>query len=121
MCIRDSFSEDRQYMPAFVLAVAMARPGVDPAGHARRLMAAMSHIGHTPGYLTGDGLYTDLIPDTFQTEARALGWKLLIHITDKHLHRTPSVSYTHLDVYKRQRLHRPSDTPAVPRVSQSGR
>jgi len=89
MVAADIFSEDRQYMPAFVLAVAMARPGVDPAGHARRLMAAMSHIGHTPGYLTGDGLYTDLIPDTFQTEARALGWKLLIHITDKHLHRTP--------------------------------
>lgn len=53
----------RMYMPSFLLAVALARPGVDPSGQTRRALAALAEAGHKPGYFTGDGLYTDQKPE----------------------------------------------------------
>lgn len=85
MVASDVSHPDRLYMPSLAIAVAAARPGVDPSGHTRRLLAATAEAGHEPGYLTGDGLYTDQLPENYQDEARQLGWNLLLAFPDKHL------------------------------------
>lgn len=68
----------RQYMPGLALAVTLDRPGIDPGGAARRLISILAERGHTPGYLAGDGLYTNQDPEMFQIVARQAGWKLVL-------------------------------------------
>ncbi|RYG78459.1 hypothetical protein EU513_02285 [Yimella sp. RIT 621] len=67
-----------QYMPALALAMTLDRPGVDPSGATRRLVSVLAERGHTPGYLAGDGLYTNQNPNDFQIPARQAGWKLVL-------------------------------------------
>lgn len=75
---------DRQYMPALPYAMHLDRPGVDPAGAARRMFASLARTQHQPRYLAGDGLYALADPDTFHTPARETGWKLVLPIMDGH-------------------------------------
>ena len=48
-----------------------------------------------------DIFYGDIIRG-FQTEAQRLGYQVLLHMYDRHNEGLDAVSYTHLDVYKRQ-------------------
>lgn len=76
---------ERQYLPTLPGAMALGRPGVDPAGAARRMIAALAQAGHEPRYLAGDGLYALADPDAFQTPARKAGWRLVLPILDNHV------------------------------------
>ena len=76
---------ERQYLPALPGAMALGRPGVDPSGEARRMMAALIQSGHQPRYLAGDGLYAQQEPDNFHTPAREAGWRLVLPVLDGHL------------------------------------
>lgn len=76
---------DKQYLPALPYAMHLDRPGVDPAGASRRMMAFLHDKGHQPRYLAGDGLYALADPDTFHTPARDIGWQLVLPILDDHL------------------------------------
>jgi hypothetical protein len=74
-----------QYLPALPYVMHLDRPGVDPAGASRRMMAFLHEKGHQPRYLAGDGLYALADPDTFHTPAREVGWKLVLPVLDDHL------------------------------------
>ncbi|GAA1150797.1 hypothetical protein [Nocardioides aquiterrae] len=76
---------DNQYLPALPYAMHLDRPGVDPAGASRRMMAFLHEKGHQPRYLAGDGLYALADPDTFHTPARDIGWQLVLPVLDDHL------------------------------------
>lgn len=69
---------DRQYHPSLPLAFTTDRPGQDPAGAARRVIANILERGHAPGYLAGDLLYTNAQADTFQIPAREAGFDLVL-------------------------------------------
>lgn len=69
---------DRQYHPSLPLAFTTDRPGIDPAGAARRVIANILERGHAPGYLAGDLLYTNAQADTFQIPAREAGFDLVL-------------------------------------------
>lgn len=81
----DDWLGDRQYLPAIPYAMHLDRPGVDPAGASRRMMAFLSHRDHRPRYLAGDGLYALADPDAFHNPARAVGWQLVMPVLDGHL------------------------------------
>ncbi|MGD8150818.1 hypothetical protein [Ornithinimicrobium sp. Y1694] len=78
MVAADPTPGEYQYFPGLALAVTVDRPGVDPAGATRRMMSVLAERDHTPGYLAGDGLYTNLKPEDFQLPARSLGWELVL-------------------------------------------
>lgn len=78
----ETCSMNRVYMPSLALMFSVDRPGVDPSGAARRALAALAEVGHEPGHLSGDGLYTNATPETFQTPVTKLGWKLVLGYTD---------------------------------------
>ena len=72
----------RQYIPSLPIAVTMDRPGVDPSGNARRLLANLAARGHQPGYLAGDLLYTNQKADQFQIPAREAGYDLVLSYSE---------------------------------------
>lgn len=76
---------DRQYLPALPIAQHLDRPGMDPAGAARRMFAYLASRNFQPRYLAGDGLYAQAHPAAFHDQARKTGWKLVMPILDAHL------------------------------------
>lgn len=74
----DASHPKRLYMPAIPIAATTDRPGVDPAGAARRVFANMKARGHRPGPLAGDILYTNQDEAKFQTPAREAGYDLVL-------------------------------------------
>ncbi|MFC6285526.1 hypothetical protein ACFP3Q_06300 [Nocardioides sp. GCM10027113] len=74
-----------QYLPALPYVMHLDRPGIDPSGAARRMMAFLHDKGHQPRYLAGDGLYANADPDAFHTPARDIGWQLVLPILDDDL------------------------------------
>lgn len=74
-----------QYLPALPLAMHLDRPGADPAGATRRMMANLVHTNHQPRYLAGDGLYAMADPTGFHIPARQAGWKLVLPVLDDSL------------------------------------
>lgn len=74
----DTSHDDRHYLPALPIAFSTDRPGVDPAGAARRVFANMAHRRHQPGWLAGDILYTNQASAQFQTPAREAGYDLVL-------------------------------------------
>lgn len=74
----------RQYIPALPIAMTASRPGADPAGAARRMLAALALFGHAPGYLAGDNLYTLANPVAFQQPAKEMGWSLVLPYPQGH-------------------------------------
>lgn len=77
-------STGRQYIPALPIAMTASRPGADPAGAARRMLAALALFGHAPGYLAGDNLYTLANPVAFQQPAKEMGWSLVLPYPQGH-------------------------------------
>lgn len=71
-----------QYIPSLPIAVTMDRPGQDPAGAARRLLANLAVRGHQPGYLAGDLLYNQQHPTNFQMPAREAGYDLVLSYSE---------------------------------------
>jgi hypothetical protein len=69
-----------QKFPAIPIALTSDRPGVDPAGAARRVFATIKQRGLPTGTLTGDGLYAHAAHVTFQTPARQTGYDLILPI-----------------------------------------
>lgn len=71
---------DRQFLPTIPLALSLDRPGCDPAGAARRVVAQFHHNGHTPGYIAGDALYPSLDLEGFHREILNAGFQPLIRL-----------------------------------------
>jgi hypothetical protein len=69
---------DRQYFPYLPLAFTTDRPGQDPAGATRRVIANILDRGHAPGYLAGDLLYPNQQATHFQIPAREAGFDLVM-------------------------------------------
>ncbi|WP_210503353.1 hypothetical protein [Nocardioides xinjiangensis] len=80
----DCHHGDKQYMPALPLAMTTDRPGVDPAGAARRIFAYIEQAGYPVRWLAGDLLYTDQKAEKFQTAAREIGYKPVLGYGPKH-------------------------------------
>lgn len=76
---------DKQYLPALPLVMHLDRPGADPSGAARRMMANLAWNNYHPRFLAGDGIYANADPDRFHTPAREAGWRLVLPILDEHL------------------------------------
>ena len=74
----------KQYLPAIPLAMTLDRPGVDPAGAARRIFAYVEKAGYPVRWLAGDLLYTDQKPEKFQTAAREIGYRPVLGYGPKH-------------------------------------
>ena len=67
---------EHERFPALPLAIAMTRPGEDPAGAFRRVATNyVAAVDWPRNYIAGDGLYTNAAPETFQNPARELGWR----------------------------------------------
>ena len=75
---------DRQYMPSLFGAMTTDRAALDPAGAARRTIAAHLNNGFTTGFLTGDMLYARAEASTFQKPAREAGFRLILPIPKGH-------------------------------------
>lgn len=69
---------DKQYLPYLPLAFTTDRPGQDPAGATRRVIANILDRGHAPGYLAGDLLYPNQQATHFQIPAREAGFDLVM-------------------------------------------
>ena len=65
----DATPGEKQWFPSIVPAMTMQFPAVDPSGAARRLFASMKDRNYTPGYLTGDGLYSNADAEKYQIPA----------------------------------------------------
>ncbi|MFC7497077.1 MULTISPECIES: hypothetical protein [unclassified Nocardioides] len=74
----DASHPTRLYMPTIGIAATTDRPGVDPAGAARRLFADLAGRDHQPGKLAGDILYTNQNEAKFQSPAREAGYDLVL-------------------------------------------
>lgn len=80
----DCHHGDRQYVPAIPLAMSTDRPGVDPAGAARRMFTYIERAKYPVRWLAGDLLYTDQKAEKFQSAAREVGYKPLLGYGPKH-------------------------------------
>lgn len=78
LALADTSHPDRQYIPALPIAFTSDRPGLNPAGAARRIFANMAFRNHQPGWLAGDILYTNQQDLKFQIPAREAGYKLVL-------------------------------------------
>ncbi|MGK2931662.1 MAG: hypothetical protein ACSLFD_02625 [Solirubrobacterales bacterium] len=74
----------RQYLPTVPIGMAVDRPGMDPAGAARRIFGYLQAANYKMNWLAGDLLYTDQKPDKFQTPAREVGYKPVLGYGPKH-------------------------------------
>lgn len=84
MVAADVTHSSRRYLPALPITVTLGRPGIDPAGAARRMLTTLAAHGHKPNFLAGDNLYTLSDKDCFQQPARELGWKLVLPYPGSH-------------------------------------
>lgn len=64
--------------PNLVVGLALERPGVDPGGTARRVLAGARSRGFTPGPLGVDRAYSGAFATNFHLPARAMGYELVI-------------------------------------------
>lgn len=78
LVLTDWTHEDRLYHPSLPLSFTLGRPGVDPAGAARRVFASLTSRGHRPGWLAGDILYTNQDAAKYQIPARETGHDLVL-------------------------------------------
>lgn len=84
LVVAADINDERQYLPGLPLSMSTARPGVDPAGAARRALTVLETLGHKPAYLAGDNLYTLAAHTEFQTPARTMGWDLVLGYPTGH-------------------------------------
>lgn len=80
----DCHHGNKQYLPALPLAMTLDRPGMDPAGAARRMFAYIEAAEYPRRWLAGDLLYTDQKPEKFQTPARSIGYRPVLGYGPKH-------------------------------------
>ncbi|MDA8183762.1 MAG: hypothetical protein M0035_04985, partial [Actinomycetota bacterium] len=73
--------------PNLAVGLAMARPGVDPAGTGVRVLARVRARGFAPGYLGADRGYTQGLPTRFHLPVRSLGYRLVMDYRAEHLGR----------------------------------
>jgi hypothetical protein len=64
--------------PNLVVGLALDRPGVDPGGTARRVLAGARSRGFAPGPLGVDRAYSGALSTVFHLPARAMGFELVI-------------------------------------------
>ena len=82
---------DHRHVPGLVLGITSDRPGVDPSGASRRLMATLHHRGLTPnklgkpGFMAGDRLYTGQQAEHFQMPAKEVGFDLVLDYRNDQL------------------------------------
>lgn len=92
----DDHLGNKQYLPALPLAMHLDRPGVDPAGASRRMLAYLAHKNFQPRYLAGDGLYANADPSAFHNPARDAGWRLVLPVLDANVGIQTTVEGFHL-------------------------
>lgn len=74
---------DDIHIPHLFTSMTTDRPGMDPAGAARRMFAQEKKRGLQPGYITGDGLYAQAKAASFQIPARECGFKVILPVLDE--------------------------------------
>jgi hypothetical protein len=71
--------------PNLILALALGRPGADPAGTAVRLLVSVVERGYKAGFLGADRGYTQCVPGRFHLPVRALGYSLVMDYKNNEL------------------------------------
>jgi hypothetical protein len=71
--------------PNLILALALGRPGADPAGTAVRLLGYVRERGYKAGLLGADRGYTQCLPARFHLPVRALGYSLVMDYKENEL------------------------------------
>jgi hypothetical protein len=71
--------------PNLILALALGRPGADPAGTAVRLLCSVKERGYPAGFLGADRGYTQCLPERFHLPVRALGYSPVMDYKENEL------------------------------------
>jgi hypothetical protein len=71
--------------PNLILALALGRPGADPAGTAVALLVSLRQRGYKAGFLGADRGYTQCLPGHFHLPVRALGYSPVMDYKNNEL------------------------------------